>query len=463
MLKSGKQPDEFYTDLWKTITSGRVWRGQFQNLKKNGELFWEAAVISPVIDSNGCITHFIAIKEDISDRKNLETQLIHAQKMEAVGQLAAGIAHDFNNILTAIVNYSYLAKHGMESTSRAFESINNILSLSDRAARIVQSLLAFSRKGSTQFATVDVNEVVRHIEKMLSRFIGEDIELRTETHEKPLHIKGDSALIEQTIINLATNARDAMPEGGILSIYTSQTEINGTVMGYNGTAAQGSYAVITVSDTGTGMDMQTRDKLFDPFFTTKEVGKGTGLGLSIAYGIVREHNGFIHVYSEPGEGTTFRIYIPADGIREQTGPVHPETGPVRGSGTILLAEDEEPVRKSIHTILTSYGYSVISAENGTQAVELFTANRDTIDLLLFDMVMPEKNGKDAYEEIVHIKPGIKAIFISGYTPEVIDQKGLLKDHVTFITKPLQPEMLLNKISALLGNQRAILPGRVWAG
>ncbi len=450
ILKSGEIPPEEYQRLWKTITAGNVWHGVFHNRKKNGELFWEAAAISPIQNEEGIITHYLAIKEDITERKKLEEQLRQAQKMEAVGQLAGGIAHDFNNILTAIIGYGNITIMKMPDGDPLRAYIGQMISAADRAAALTKSLLAFSRKQIINPEPVKVNVIIERVEKLLHRIIGEDIELKTDLTGKDTTVLADSGQIEQVLINLAMNARDAMPGGGNLSIETGLAEIDDRYIKSHGYGNKGEYVLISVSDSGEGMDEKTRERIFEPFFTTKEVGKGTGLGLAIVYGSIKQHNGYINVYSEPGRGTTFSIYLPLlkAGVRSATAgkPAPPSKG---GTETILLAEDDSALREMAKGVLAEYGYTVIEAIDGQDAVEKFSANKDVIQLLILDVIMPNKNGRNVFEEAKKIKPGIRALFTSGYSADIIQKKGILEAGINLIVKPHPPGELLRKVRETL--------------
>jgi len=328
--------------------------------------------------------------------------------------------------------------------------VRMVLESGERAAHLTQSLLAFSREQILSLKIVDINGVIRKVERLLQRVIGEDVDFRTELSDMEFAVMADAAQMEQALMNLATNARDAMPEGGALTISTELTELDKRFMDVHGYGKPGRYALISVSDTGMGMDEETRRKIFEPFFTTKELGKGTGLGLSIVYGIVKQHEGFINVYSEPGKGATFRIYLPI--TKERVAKEIPvvraeETG---GAETILVAEDDEAVRTFTRTVLEGSGYTVIEAVDGEDAVNKFKEHKESIDLLLFDVVMPKIDGKTAYDRILELRPGVKALFISGYTTEHIAQKGVLEKGLEFIYKPASPTALLKKVRETLG-------------
>ncbi len=383
-----------------------------------------------------------------SDRKKLEEQLRQSQKLETIGRFAGGIAHDFNNILSAIINYGYMLRDKQVNEEQR-HNVKQILDSADRAARLTADLLAFSRKQVLISCPIKINEIIKRVEKLVSRIIGEHIDIKTMLTDENLTISADSAQIEQVLMNLATNARDAMPEGGTLTIETSKVEIDKDYIAGLGYGEPGEYVLISVTDTGVGMDEKTRERIFEPFYTTKDVGKGTGLGLSIIYGIIKQHNGYINVYSEPGMGTTIKIYLPVTGekVKEEASPV-PETI-TKGTETILLAEDDEKLRIVTKKILESSGYKVIEAVDGEDAVEKFKENKEKIQLLIFDSVMPKKSGKKAYEVIRKTSPDIRVLFISGYTEDSIVIDGVLKEDLNFISKPVAPNELLKKIRAVL--------------
>ncbi|HVN95598.1 MAG TPA: ATP-binding protein [Syntrophorhabdaceae bacterium] len=385
---------------------------------------------------------------DIDDRKDLEEQLRQSQKMEAIGQLAGGIAHDFNNILTTVIGYSGMLQMKMDPESPLKEYVESIMSSAERATHLTQGLLAFGRKQVLAPKIIDLNDTIRNVEKLLRRLIGEDIELVTAFNQSAVMIFADSGQLSQVLMNLAANARDAMPDGGILTIRTEIATLEGDPAKlYNSKPRK--YALLTVSDTGSGMDKDTSRKIFEPFFTTKEVGKGTGLGLSIVYGIVRQHQGLIDVVSEPGKGTLFKIYFPlkrpSDDKRADS-PVQEIRG---GQETILVAEDDPHVRELTRDILEEYGYHVIEACDGEDAVAKFRQKEGEISLAVLDVIMPKKNGKMVQEEITGIRPDIKTIFMSGYTADIIHKKGVFEEGIHFIAKPIISHTLLRKVREVL--------------
>ena len=403
----------------------------------------------PMKDSNGNVVSVIETINNITAKRNLEDQLRHALKMEAVGTLTGGIAHDFNNILTAILGYTSILKTQARRADNLPELIDNLLAAANRAAGLTKSLLTFSRKQRIDNRPFNLNDTVRNMEKLLLRVIGEDIELVTLLADRELRILGDTGQIEQVLMNLCTNARDAMTDGGILTISTSRQELDRDRAQALGLEQPGRYIVLAVSDTGMGIDDNTRGKIFDPFFTTKEVGKGTGLGLSIVYGIAKQHHGEIIVTSAQGSGTTFTIYFPEieSSISEQPAPAVGALS--RGSETILLAEDSREVRDLTRNALMAAGYTVIEAVDGEDALEKYIANRTMIRMLVLDMIMPKKNGKTVHSEIKQIAPNIKVLFISGYTRDYLDRKGIIDSSTTLLSKPFLPEDLLRKVDEIL--------------
>ena len=390
-----------------------------------------------------------ALKKREAEKGELEEQLRHSQKMEAIGTLAGGVAHDFNNILTAIVGYGALLKHGIDEKTRQRVYADQIIECSERAATLTHRLLAFSRKQLINPRPIDLNDTVRGMEGMLCRLIREDIELRFVLDAKDPVVLADPVQIDQVLLNLVTNARDAMPEGGTITVTTAIVTREGVFGTEQDRMLPGDYALITVSDCGTGMTEEIRTRIFDPFFTTKEVGQGTGLGLSMVYGIVRQHEGTVEVQSEPGKGTSFSIYLPL-ARRIITKRDFSQPSLLRGNAeTILLAEDDTPVRELLKEVLATNGYEVIEARNGEEAVAKFIACKGAISLALIDIVMPKKNGREVFEEIKAVRPDIKTVFMSGYASEFLGRKGVLEEGIHVISKPVQPEEFLLKLRAVL--------------
>ena len=396
----------------------------------------------------GVIVGRVISFRDITEQTNLADQLRHSQKMEALGTLAGGVAHDFNNILTVIMGYCNLTAAQLERDNPLRQNLNQIMAASERAATLTNSLLAYSRKQVSNPRPMDLNQSVLKMEKFLERLIGEHIELVARLCREKVTILADSGQLEQVLMNLAANARDAMERRGCLIIGTGRIRIDQDFVRLHGYGAPGEFALLTVSDTGAGMDQETREKIFEPFFTTKESGHGTGLGLSIVYGIVKQHDGYINVYSEPGHGTTFNIYLPL--CPEAQAAAEPQERSSRGgTETILLAEDEMAVRALVKSVLSAQGYRVIEAGNGEDALAKFIEHREEIDLVILDVVMPKKNGKETYLDICEVKPQTRAVFISGYTADIIDKNGLAGQGLHLISKPLLPSQLLAKVRDVL--------------
>ncbi len=418
-------------------------------IHKDGSVHWVRNTPVPHYDERGRLIAYDGLITCITEERKLKDQLHHAQKMEAIGQLAGGIAHDFNNILTAIISYASLIQANMVEHDPSRSNVDQILLSAERAASLTQRLLAFSRKQNINPSPVQINNAVQRVEKLLSRVLGEDIQLKNAYTASDATIMADSWQLEQVLINLATNARDAMPGGGLLMINTCTVELDAGFVKTHGYGEAGIYACIIVTDTGTGMDEATRKRIFEPFFTTKEVGKGTGLGLAIVYGIVKQLRGYIDVYSEPGFGTTFKVYLPLISSDVEVKKDTASVVPLSGKETVLLAEDDEHVRFSMRNLLEHYGYSVIEALEGEDAITKFQAHRDAVQLLIIDVIMPKKNGREVYEEIKKANPRIKALFTSGYPEEMVRQKGILEREVPFVTKPIPPAVFSRKIREVL--------------
>lgn len=444
------QPD-VYKELWRTIVAGSIWRGELCNKKKDGELYWVYATVSPIKNARGVVTNFMALQEDISERRKLEEQLRQAQKLEGIGQLASGVAHDFNNILTAIIGYAYLAILNMQDDDPLRRHIQQILEYSEKGSALTKSLLAFSRKQTAHLTGFDLNNLISNFHEFLRPMLREDIEMQTICTNEALPVMADKGQIEQVIMNLATNASDAMPEGGSLIISTSMVELTEDFIKTHGYGNPGQYAEISATDTGVGMDQSTVGKIFEPFFTTKEQGKGTGLGLAIVYGIVRKHDGCITVESEPGKGTTFKIMLPIVNAIESSVKKTPQDLSLRGGGTetILLAEDDEGIRDLFCTVLTDHGYNVINAADGEEALCRFNENKEKVDIAILDGIMPKKRGKEVFHEIRGIKPEIKVVFVSGYSEDMLDFEEVEDKGVICLQKPVSLTVLLKKIREIL--------------
>jgi PAS domain S-box-containing protein len=455
MFKWVDASEKSYRELLKTILDGREWRGRFHNRKKSGELYWEETLIAPIKNSEGTVTHFIAMKEDISDRVRLEEELHYSQKMDSIGRMAGGLAHDFNNILTAISGYVGIMEFYTTEESPLSSSIKQVRGAIERAALLVQGLLDFSRRQRSNPLPVNLNDIVTRVGKLLASLIGEDITLHNFLSEAPLEILADTVQIEQMIMHLVNNARDAMSNGGELWIGTRHITLNDDFVRRYGYGAPGEYALLTVTDNGLGMDAETLEKIYEPFFTTKSVGKGSGLGLSVVYGCVKQHKGFLTCYSEPGKGTQFNIYFPLDlqsegsETDEQQLPKITDKGQLRGDETLLLVEDDTEVLEIIKSLLEEFGYTVLTAKDGKKAVSLFRETSQKIKLVILDAIMPKKSGWETNREIQAEAPWIKALFISGYTREALIEKGMLEERSMFLPKPIAPLDLLRTVREVL--------------
>lgn len=433
---------------------GYIENFETQLRKKDGTVIWVRMHGHSVRDSEGKTIFYEGTVMDITEhkeaeieRKSLQTQLIQSQKMEAIGLLAGGIAHDFNNILTALIGYANLLQMKIEDKSPLRAYVDQILSSSLKASQLTKSLLAFSRKQPIVLNPLRLNDIIRETEKLLKRLVTEDIILKTDlTPDDPV-VMADATQIDQILFNLASNARDAMPHGGTLTIKTKKVELSERVAKTYGLPGGGIYALLSVSDTGIGIDNNIKEKIFEPFFTTKELGKGTGLGLSTVYGIVKQHNGYITVYSESGYGTTFHIYLPI--VRVKNDSEKPIVPIIRGGKeTILIAEDNEEARDLLRLSLVQYGYKVLEAEDGEDAIRVFMQNKN-INLLIFDSIMPKKNGRETYNHIRSLDPKIKVLFISGYTHDVVLDKGIQEGDFDFLPKPFSPNEMLLKVREIL--------------
>ena len=455
LLRADVQNPRTYADLWETILDGRVWRGEITNRSKSGALYAWEETITQVRDDSGRITEFIAFGQDTSARRDLEARLRQSQKMEAVGRLAGGVAHDFNNLLTVITGYSERLLMGLADGDPLRKGAEAIKCSADRAAALTQQLLAFSRRQIMAPRVLDLNTVVSNMNKLLQRLIGEDVELVTQPATDLGRIKADPNQIEQVIMNLAVNSRDAMPHGGTLTIETSNALLDKEFAARHLGLQPGAYVVLTVTDTGCGMDQDTQSHLFEPFFTTKEQGKGTGLGLSTTYGIVKQSAGYIWVESEVGRGSSFRICLPRidEAADWPSLLAEPRSAP-HGSETILLVEDEEAVRHLLRDILRRFGYTVLEAENGPVAIEFCRAHDGPIHLVVTDMVMPQMSGWEVADAVSALRPKARIIYMSGYIEHVVVEQHMLESGVAFLGKPFTPETLGRKVREVLDAERA---------
>jgi PAS domain S-box-containing protein len=450
LLLSHNNPLHLDDEIQLRTISGGGWSGECIFCRKNGSEFPVLMSTSQIKDTHGAVIGTFGISQDITERKQLEEQLAVAQKMEAVGQLAGGIAHDFNNLLGVMIGYSELLQEGFPTEDPRFRKLQQIKKAGDRAASLTRQLLAFSRKQVIRPRVIDLNALVSELNKMLARLVREDIELLCNLKAGLGRIKADPTQVEQVIINLVVNARDAMPAGGKIIIETANTYLDESYCRSHPSVKPARYVMIAVSDTGTGMDAKTQERIFEPFFTTKEQGKGTGLGLATVYGIVKQSEGSIWVYSQLGKGTTFKIYFPC--VDEAIELLEPSGGLAelpRGTETILLAEDAEGMRDLISEFLTRNGYTVLTAESSEELFSVRERYDAPIDLLLTDVVMPGMNGRDLADRLRVVHPDMHVIYMSGYTSDTIVHHGVLREGIDFIEKPFSEEALMRKLREVL--------------
>ncbi|MBI5142973.1 MAG: response regulator [Nitrospirae bacterium] len=434
--------------LCKTLSDGISRSGEETYYKADGSGFPIEFTSTAIIEGD-VTSGAVMLFRDITERRKIEDDLRQAQKLEGIGQLAGGIAHDFNNVLGAVIGFSGLLQMKIDRSGPLANYVDEIIAAGRRGVAMTQQILAFSRKQVLDMRAVNLNEIVRNLEKMLRRLVREDISIQYDLADENMVVHADASQIDQILINLATNARDAMPGGGRLGIATKTFVMDSEYIKTHGYGSPGKYAVITVWDTGSGMDNKTRLRIFEPFFTTKECGKGTGLGLAVVHGIVKQHNGYINVYSETGRGTVFKIYLPLTEHVVDRADSQPDELIRGGTETILIAEDDDSLRSLSITVLSQYGYTVIDAADGEEAVLKFAENRDKIKLVILDGIMPQKNGKEAYAEIQQLCPDMKAIFISGYTEEIFPLEGIHDKTAVFMHKPVTSGNLLRKVREVL--------------
>jgi PAS domain S-box-containing protein len=426
-----------------TLTAEVQWR------RKDGKPITVRAIGRVVRDAQGQVEFFNAIVEDITERQLLEAQYRQAQKMESVGRLAGGVAHDFNNVLTAIFGYADLVLEELPPASAARQDVEEIRKAADRAAALTRQLLAFSRQQLLAPVVVSVNELVQDIDKMLRRLVKADIELRLALARDAGNFRADPGQLQQVLMNLVVNARDAMPDGGKLLIETSNVELTEQYAEQHQAVVPGSYVMLAVSDTGSGMDAETKARIFEPFFTTKEKGQGTGLGLSTVYGIVKQSEGYVWVYSEPGRGTTFKLYFPRVGEPAEALVAPRETATLTGTETILLAEDDAMVRPLAKSLLDKLGYTVLEAENADAALAVASAHPGPIHLLVSDVVMPGASGRELARRLAETRPDTPVLYVSGYTDDAIVHHGMLEPGLHFLQKPFTPAALARKVREVL--------------
>jgi len=454
-------PDDLETvrEAAKHVQNGGAPRSiEYRMRHKDGTWRFLESTASPVRNEKGEIEKLVIVNRDISERKQLEEKFRQAQKMEAVGRLTGGIAHDFNNLLGVMIGYAESMQRRLDKTHALRESVDEIVNAGKRAGSLTQQLLAFSRQQVLHPTVLDLNLIVSDMEKLLGRVLGDDIKVMTGLHADPARLKADRSQLEQILMNLAVNARDAMPKGGRLILRTANVLMDEAFARQHPyPVQQGSYVLLTVADTGTGMDAETKARAFQPFFTTKEKGKGTGLGLSTVYGVVKQSAGYIDVFSNPGEGTTFKIYLPLTDEAVAVEKVHDESAAVpKKEYTILLAEDEPSLRAVTRSSLQECGYTVLEAKDGGEALRVSRQYEGTIDLLLTDIVMPEIGGHALAQDLSRERPGIRIVYMSGYTASYTGL--LLGMRKFFLMKPFTRDALLEKIGEALAEEAEVLRG-----
>ncbi len=452
-LNSGKQDNGFFRTLWNTILTGRVWQGEIINRRKDGTLYTEEMTITPVLGANGAISHFIAVKQDITKQKQRKEQLHQARKLEAIGQLAGGIAHDFNNLLTVIhgnVQLVLMDEEQLKEDNR--QCLQQVTDATERAADLTRQLLAFGRKQAIEFQPLNLSEVIGNFTKMLKRVIGEHISLQCRCADDLPSVNADVGMIEQMLLNLIVNARDAMPQGGSIVITTEMVGVDAAYVETHPEAQTGQFVCLAVTDTGTGIAPEYLPRIFEPFFTTKEAGKGTGFGLATVYGIVKQHQGWIEVSSQMGKGTTFKIFLPATLATVAKKPVPRRKAiPAGRREKILLVEDDADVRTVTRGVLEGSGYQIWEAANGLEALNVWKKNASQIDLLLTDIVMPGGlNGWELADRLSGERPGLKVILMSGYNSELPVK---IQPHSHILPKPFSLESLTETVRNCLDAAR----------
>ena len=450
ILKSDQQSFEVFQDLWKTILSGNVFRGVLVSCKKNGETYVVEKTVTPLRDGEGNIVRFISSDRDITEQRRLEAQLQQAQKMDAIGHLAGGVAHDFNNLLLVIGAYAELALDAMDSQNPLRHNLQEITHATRSAADLTRQLLAFSRKQVQSLQVLDLNRVILGIYRMLPRLVGEDIELAFVPAPDIGRVRADPVQVEQIIMNLAANARDAMPLGGRLTFETAHVRVDEAYVSKKPSVPRGDYIVLSVTDSGEGISSEHIAHIFEPFYSTKEQGQGTGLGLATVYGIVKQSGGFVWVYSEPGQGTTFKIYLPqAQGkVQEPPSDTSDLKSPT-GDEVLLLVEDDEVVRNAENEFLSQSGYRIIEAANGMEAIRRAKEFDGAIQLMVTDVVMPHMGGAKLASKLAQLRPDMRIIFVSGYAESTVLRHGAIDVTTRFLQKPFSLKSLARKIRSVL--------------
>lgn len=450
ILKSGEQDRQFYQGMWQKLSSGQTYKCRMVNRRKDGSLFTEEATISPIVDREGRLVNYVAVKRDITEQILLESQLQQAQKMEAVGRLTGGVAHDFNNILGVIIGYTEMALEETPPGQKLHGDLSKILDAAERSANIVRQLLAFSRKQAVSPQVLDLNTAVTGMLKILNRLIGENIDLAWSPVHGALAIKIDPVQIDQILANLCVNAKDAIAGAGKITIETAKVSFDNVYCASHVGFQPGEFVQLAISDNGCGIDKDAQRHIFEPFFSTKELGRGTGLGLSTVYGIVKQNNGFINIYSEPGRGTTFKIYLPLHEEKQQETIEKTITANNAGFGeTVLVVEDEPVLLTMAQEMLEVLGYVVLTADRPSKALKIVEEYPGDIHLVFTDVVMPEMTGKEMVALLQPHQPKIKILYMSGYTANVIAHNGILDEGIQFLQKPYSKAELAKKIRGIL--------------
>lgn len=450
LLKSGAQDAEFYRAMWATISAGKTWHGRVVNKKKDGTLYTQESAISPVRNATGSIVSYVTVNRDITRDLTLEAQLFESRKLESIGRLAGAVAHDFNNIVSVIVSYAGFALDQLRPGDPLRDDLLEVTKASERAAALTRQLLAFGRKQVLQPVVLDLNRVIEGMDGMLRRLAGEGIELVWAPAPDLGLVEADPAQIDQILMNLVINARDAMPDGGRLTVETANAELDEDYVALHPAVDAGRFVMLSVTDTGCGMDDETRSRIFEPFFTTKEPGKGTGLGLSTVYGIVKQSGGTIWVYSEPGRGATFKLYLPRTDADATPRPARRSTPlALGGTETILVVEDEDALLRVAKRGLRAAGYTVLTAADGDAAIKVSLEHPDTIHLLVTDMMMPRMGGKALATALSTTRPGLKVLYMSGYADDGLVAQGVLDPGAHFLRKPFAAPELARKVREVL--------------
>jgi len=451
VLKSGEHGPEYFREMWATLQRGEVWKGHCTSKRKDGTLVEEDATISPVRDASGKVVNYVSVRRDVTREMQLEEQFRQSQKMEAFGLLAGGIAHDFNNLMGVVIGYSEIWLKKLPPDAPVRTPLNSIKKAGLRAADLTKQLLTFSRKSILESKVLNINDVVRETQNILVRLIGEDIHVETILDSALPLIRVDPGQIGQVLINLAVNARDAMPQGGKLMIKTVAMTLDEEFAQLHPEVKPGRHVMISVGDTGSGMPPEIMARIFEPFFTTKDVGKGTGLGLAVVHGAVVQSGGSVTVESKVGEGTTFKLYFPIVPEAEPTAEKEEDTTWQGGNETVLVVEDEGSLRDFVSEALEMWGYTVLLTSAGPEALELADGYQGKIDLLLTDVVMPGMSGRDLADRLKQKLPELKILFMSGYTDDSMIRHGIDQAKVAFLQKPFAPIALLKKARELLGD------------